>query len=307
MAKSLRAKNITRILTTGDSTARQLQLNMVKLFFPVWGCRTIKQSGDNETDRLDYFHVPTIPREILQAQLCKGLICRNWFMECYSVENNRTVNFEYIAMPRVIDIGLIIKKHPLNEHLQDASNKLEYLLKYYFPYHGFPDVWLYKTPLRHESWWSSEQEMAADLSYALQLLNLYVPKTTRLVFLSDSRECVHRFPVELRLKYKKEWNSPRNWKIHQHNQVFYHVLSEINRSVFSDINNYTFRYANNTSEHVLKPDRSSMGGSSNMYAFMDDMKLTCPMVCEFHEDAGHYKNAYYQTLNKYILESIFAD
>ena len=309
LARNLRKKNISKILTTGDSTARQFHLNMVRLLFPVWTCNVVRQAGDNETDRLAHFAVPGIPKELLHVTRCKGLICHNWYMECHLNESKTILNLEYIAMPRVVDISLTINKHHLDQDdFHEASNKLEYLLKYYFPHHGFPDIWLYKAPLRHEAWWSSERELAIDLSYVLQLLRLYVPRTTKIIFLSDSRECVHRFPVELRLNYESLWRAPRNWKIHQHNQVLYHVLSENDRLLIGDFNTNMLKHSNHTGERKINErSTSSLYDVSNMYAFLDDMKLSCPMVCDYHEDAGHYKDVYYQRLNKYILESVFSD
>ena len=98
-------------------------------------------------------------------------------------QTDRTVYIEYIATTRLLhDLDIMIKQHSWKGTGSriDASNKLEYLLKYYFPYHGFPDLWLFKIPFRDELWWSSVDSINRDIAYTIKMIGLYLPSWSRL-------------------------------------------------------------------------------------------------------------------------------
>ena len=280
--------NISRILVTGDSTARLLSTSLIGLFNDM-SCNEVRSnsikgtgSGGNVTDDKKYFLTPKIAENLFYSASERGValgdrhsVSRTF--RCTS-RTGRTVYIEYIATTRLLhDLGIMIKKHSLRETGSrfDASNKLEYLLRYYFPYRGFPDLWLFKPPFRHEVWWSSVEKIDLDIAYTIKLLGRHLPARSRLVFLTDSRECTKMLPYYISEQWKKKSALElRNGKLHLYNQLFYEAFHEL-----------SYRFP-------------------NMYAFLDDMRLSCPMVCDFNRDGGHYVKAYYTSLSRYLFESI---
>ena len=277
-------KQITRILLTGDSTARYLHPNMVRLFAG-WNCTKPRLSHRglkiyNSASEVQYFSVPKVPPEILEARTCgfNDISCYSWESMCTTAPN-LTVYIEYISMLRIVDSTLRVKRKGAPD-FTEASDKLEYILKYYLPHRGYPDIWLYKIPFRHETWWSTPKHVRVDLTYALELLALYSPKSTRLVILPDSREC----PVKLSGSIKKHWSkwsktgfkTSRNVALHNCNQILYDTF------------------------------RGLVDKFTNAYAFLDDMRLTCDMMCDFQRDAAHYTDPYYSNLFRYVIESTCA-
>ena len=279
-------KQIRRILLTGDSTARYMHPNMVRLFAG-WKCTRPRLSLDsrrrglkiyNSSSEVQYFSVPKVPPEMLHAQTCGfgGLTCYSWESMCTTAPN-LTVYIEYISVTRIVDLTLTVKKHNITAPFREASDKLEYILKYYLPHRGYPDIWLYKLPFRHEIWWSSSKHIRVDLAYALELLALYKPNSTRLVFLPDSRECSRKYSANLKKLWSKTGSkTSRNVALHNYNQIFSDAF------------------------------RGLVDKFTNTYAFLDDMRLTCDMVCAFHRDAGHYTDPYYSSISRYFIESTCA-
>ena len=285
---------------TGDSTARYMFPNLIGLFSG-WKCLEVRRSDAPVTDdvtpltkhtdgsnvtlapRIDvsrYFITPNMPNEMIQSSPLRASIEVSRQFQC--VLNKETVHIEYISMTRLIhDNGLMIVKHNISKGTLDAANKMEFLLKYYFPYHGFPDLWLFKLPFRHEAWWTPDRsKLAIDARYMMQVLGLYLPRTSRLLFLSDSRECTDKLPAHILASWsavqKETRQTTRQTTFHAYNQIFYEVFGELR-------------------------DRLP-----NLYAFLDEMRLSCSMMCDFHRDAGHYVDAYYTSISRYAMESVCA-
>ena len=66
---------------------------------------------------------------------------------------------------------------------------MEYLLRYYFPFHGFPDLWIYKPNFRHEIHVTTVAELMVDYDYLFELFNLHLPREVKMLFIGDTREC----------------------------------------------------------------------------------------------------------------------
>ena len=258
LSKCLNEKNISKIFVIGDSTARYMFTNLVALF-KNWSCTTDRWSdppGNGQEDT--YLLVPGIERNVIKRQP-QSLMEVSRTVRCRTDTTNHSVVLEYIAMRRFLDTGIMTKKHDFKTPFVDAPNKLEYLLRYYFPYHGFPDLWLFKLPFRNEIWWRTSNEMFVHVEYTLQLLRLYLPTRTKLIFLSDSRECERNIPAKIMQEWhRKSTKITRNTQLHQANQVFYKTFSELARHL------------------------------PGMYAFLDDMRLSCSMMCDFHRDGAHF-------------------
>ena len=286
LSQCLDNKNISKILMTGDSTARLMTDSLLGLFSDLMRCKEVRNNAitpdGNITDDKKYFLTPEIPDDMFYSYSDSGVtsgerpgVARTF--RCVS-QTERTVYVEYISTTRLLhDIDILIKKHSLKGTGSrfDASHKLEYLLKYYFTYHGFPDLWLFKLPFRHELWWSTEEKIHIDIAYTIKLIGLYLPSWSTLLFLADSRECTKMLPHYINETWKANTVLElRNERLHLFNQIFYEVFHTL-------------------SNHF-----------PNMYAFLDDMRLSCAMVCDFNKDGGHYTDAYYRSLSRYIFESI---
>ena len=269
-SKCLERKNISRILLTGDSTARCMFPTFMA-FFEGWKCTKIKTMQEPGGIGIGYFMVPGVPMNNIFSTFTS--VDHSWMYKCVS-EEMRIVYLEYISMTRLVDIGLLLKKQLHVPPYNEATHKLEYLLRYYLPYYGFPDLWLFKFPFRHETWTRPTSKTYIDIQYTLQQLKLYVPRTSKLIFLVDSRDCA---PQEYKEWRNKGLNVSRNYMLHFANQAFYDIFSDMTYSL------------------------------PNMYAFLDDMRLSCSMMCDHHRDGIHYTDAYYSILSRYVLESVCAD
>ena len=266
LASCLKQRKITKIVVTGDSTMRYMYGSLVGLFSN-WSCIEKKRTASGFSQQLAYLVVPGVPNEFLNFQY-RG-VDRGVITKCSL--GTFSVDLEYIAITRLIDLSITIRKHSAIGSSLDASSKLEYLLKYYFPHHGFPGLWIYRLPFRHEIMWKSTDKISVDISYMLHLFRLYLPSTTSLVFETDSRECFMREEKEQIWKNAFP-NITRNEKLHMFNQAFYGVFGAM------------------TSVPL------------NMYGFLDDMRLSCSMMCDYHRDGSHYDDQYYTELSRYVLE-----
>jgi hypothetical protein len=69
--------------------------------------------------------------------------------------HNSSIAVERIAMLHVLDgsrhIDRTINKGVFADITIYAETRLEYMLEYYFPHVGFPDVWLFTLPFHYES------------------------------------------------------------------------------------------------------------------------------------------------------------
>ena len=278
-SKVLARNNISKILLTGDSTAGCMFPNLVNSFNG-WKCIEERNSSHTE-DSGEYFLTQSVPKDLfyhsLDTAMHKGVrtdVARTY--KC-TLLNERTVYLEYISMKRLVhDTTMMIKEHDVTggKYQYTAANKLEFLLRHYFPHQGFPDIWLFKLPFRHELWWTTPSTIRIDIEHMIQLMGLHLPAQSRLVFMADSRECTDTLPAHIKENWATKSKTLRNPMLHLYNQIFYEVFSELSNRV------------------------------QNMYAFLDDMRLSCAMVCDFNKDPGHFADVYYARLSKYILESI---
>jgi len=134
---------------------------------------------------------------------------------------------EYISMLRVIDTTLLINRTAAIRYMALRGNsKMEYLLEHYFPYHGFPDIWIYKPPFRHEILASKFTQITSDYGYMFSLFNMYLPGDVDVLFVGDTRECL---PHNSSQRFRKTWNMYPNEKIHMFNQILFHLLRKNGR------------------------------------------------------------------------------
>lgn len=153
--------------------------------------------------------------------------------KCVFEKTNRVLLLEYISYLRLIDTTILSNRSLTNRlQLMKFSNKLEYLLLYYLPYHGFPDVWIYNPNFRHEIRPSNPLQILIEYSYILNLLELYIPRMVDVVFLSDTAICDTLATNSSRHSFRLKHGTSENERIHQFNQILYHVLRPFHRYEF---------------------------------------------------------------------------
>ena len=269
-------KGVKNILVTGDSNSLLLKQSILNYFqdFKFNGGQSCEVLASGDSDGA-YFAVPSVAKNLLKVKLrSRKSIC--------VLHNNYSVILERVAMLHILDGSLHIEQdeNMLNiffPRVLHAETRLEYLLKYYFPHVGFPDLWLFTLPFHHESWGNTIGKMRIDLRYMLDMMELYLPSTTTVVFVADARECPEFRPPAVADDFERFWNKTRNEQIHDLNQVLYEVLWQ-------------------RLSHV-----------KTMYGFLDADKITCPLQCSWHSDGAHMKSEWYIKMARYILESFCED
>jgi hypothetical protein len=259
---------------TGDSNSSQLKKFVDAFLKEITGVEKCEVLARSDGDPA-YFMVPGVIQEMI-----KILPQKNKRVQCALYANTSYI-LERIAMVHMLDGSLgiesdkILKGKFLNR-VYFAETRLEYILKYYFPHVGFPGIWFYYMPFHHECWGNTIQKIRADLRYIFDLMSIYVPPTTTIIFISDARECPDLRPPEVAEDFEGFWNISRNECIHNMNQVLFEVL------------------------------REKAPHSKNFYAFLDADKISCPIECTWHQDGAHMVTTFYAKMAAYMLESYCA-
>ena len=196
---------------------------------------------------------------------------------------NRTIIVERLGMYQMVESSIYVDNtfNKFADRLIHASSRLEYILRYYFPHTGFPDLWIYNVPFQHMTWSSTVQRARGDIEYLFTVLEAYLPPTTTLIFVINNRECGDPNDLEMYQGYEQTfrnfWNVSRNQRLQEMTQMFYEVVLE-------------------------RIDRFP-----NVYPFLDGVKLSCPVECLWHGDPGHMVMYWYDKMVRYILESFCAN
>ncbi|KAK2158272.1 hypothetical protein LSH36_174g09047 [Paralvinella palmiformis] len=133
-------------------------------------------------------------------------------------------------MLHFVDLTLQLSLNERNatrkEELLNANNKLEYLLKYYLPYNGFPDMWIFSPPFHHEFMYRNVANLKVDINYIINIMNLFVPIGTNIIFMADARKCNDNLPIAYHylLEDKQHFNISINEAIDQMNRWKYEPL-----------------------------------------------------------------------------------
>ncbi len=179
-------------------------------------------------------------------------VCRAYKYRCS--HGNLSVTLEYIT--RFVDSAVRLdyglgkpykRRYP---YRFGSSTMVEYLLKYYFKHWGYPDVWLVYSPIMHEILDRDLRTFAIYMEVFRQLVNLYMPATSRTTVVTPHLRCPH-LAVNLELEL--------NIKIHNMTQALF---------------------------NVLKPDL--LNPESKILGFLDLVSLYCPVMCDWHAGWSAY-------------------
>ena len=235
LSDCFQGEHISKILVTGDSNGRKLTQEMIRLFKYSTGLECRKAAFQNAENDTDYFDVPRFSNSTIVTKPCgfKLSSCGSWQYQCQNrgpsnVSYVVNVTIEYIVSLHLIDSTLQLassevavsgKKGPLS-----ADNKLEYILKYYLPHKGFPDVWIISPPFHHEKLVHNLTTMETHINRSLNLLDTYVPKKTKLIFLASIMECPERVPAGVQMKLRTVWNNTVNEILDKINRLWYELI-----------------------------------------------------------------------------------
>jgi hypothetical protein len=109
------------------------------------------------------------------------------------------------------------------------------------------------------------------------MFDIYLPRSKKVIFVADARECPELRPPEVIQDFQAFWHKTRNLALHEFNQVLFEVMWERRKE------------------------------TPNMNGFIDADKISCPLVCTWHSDGGHMVRIWYAKMARYILESLCAN
>ena len=147
----------------------------------------------------------------------------------------------------------------------------------YFQFYGVPDLWIMSAPFHHEAWKWNKNEHGQNMKTFKYLISTYLPASTKLVILPDSRECMASMPRRVFEDLSHISNYSKNVITHYMNQMLYEALE-------------TTLVANNT----------------NVYGFLDIGILACPFTCHWHSDGAHMVQLWYDHLMILIFQYLCA-
>jgi hypothetical protein len=231
-------------------------------------CVSIEE--DDKQDR-EYMSVPDVPT-VNRHRGCPHCACQRYM--CTHITNqNLKLEVEFIGMPRLWD-GKISYESDLTPavnytNYKEPSTFQEYLLWYYFPHKGFPDLWIILPPIHYNE--LSVQSAISDLQQFVSAFEERVPQSTQLVLLSHLRFCFD--PAN-------DW-APQVFNLDQ-NEV-YHALNQLIYDAFG-----------------------SLLASNRVASFLDLMNVLCPFSCNWNHGAAHYTSDFYSFLIDHVFSLMCA-
>ena len=266
-------KNSFKIVVYGDSNANQLTNQILKTLNSLKAACFLDRGevfGDSKerTRDVNYFATHDIPAEYLQGtrSIYRGGGDRAREYKCIYVSSSKgwNITVEYISATRLVDTSISMRKE-LNRSLVFSSFN-EYLFRHYYKDKGYPDALFIWVPFHHMKWFASLRKLALDVSYLDQLARIYLPTTTQIYWIPDSREC-----------HNPEWILPNGMGTNQMLYVMNRVLYE-----------------------TLRP--RLLNTSSSVYPFLDLGRIVCDVTCVWHQDGAHMTNEFYSVLGRILLQ-----
>ncbi len=273
----IRINNVTNILVSGASNGKLFAggvLKVIKKALP--DCQRVRSEENRIKEsefryNVSYFQVPAVPVSIMHGDSRGCKHCRAYQYHCS--HGNLSVNLEYISLTRFVDSAVRLN-YGLGEPYEryppfrfGSSTMVEYLLKYYFKHWGYPDIWLVYAPIIHEILDRDLRTFAIYMEVFRQLVNLYMPATSRTAIVTPHLECYTNATTNLLL----------NIKIHNMTQVLFNVLRP----------------------DLLNPDSKILG-------FLDLVSLSCPVMCDWHQVniGAHMAEEWYDKIASYMIEFV---
>ena len=234
-------------------------------------CKVVKKErmDKNNIFNIDasYFNSKHLDSSKISTDDRYCMSCKSELFQCRF--DNYTFKLEQMALNYIIDQSMIVKKPFSQEY--PAGTTQELLLRHYFR-GQMPDLLFIGVPFNHEIRFGRTlfDKGYLDLQYFSSLLDFYLPKSTKIVWVPNAR----LFPTKERLKF-----FPIQRGLTQIEQV-----NMLNVALF----------------HVIKD--KFMERDSNTFAYYDAIELTCQLE-KFTDKAGvHYLPFYYETMIRILWQ-----
>ncbi len=266
-------KNNFKIVVYGDSNVDNLKGEIIRTLTTLGAsCSKVRTEVFDDpqirTRDVNYFATRDFPAEYLQGvrSIYRGAGDRAREYKCIHVSSSKrwTIALEYISSTRLVDTSISMGK-TLDRTLMFSSFN-EYLFRHYYKDKGYPDALFIWVPFHHMKWFTSLRKTALDVRYLDQLARVYLPITTQIYWIPDTREC-----------HNPEWIAPNGMGTNQMLYVMNRVLYETLRPRFLD-------------------------ASSKVYPFLDLGRIVCDVTCAWHKDAAHMINGVYSILSRILLQ-----
>ena len=186
-------KNITNIMTMGDSNGRRYYDSLIRLVSasPFVTCEILKQEHEGKQGYsmdMVYYRIPTLNQSRIATERRGCRSCGSIQTRCTYTTPNRTTS-------------ILIEHVPLL-HFKEGSYKIiddinaengedmyfpEFIFRYYLVGH-YPNVLFLFSPFVHEKFQRSLYKVWADMTYFFDILATHLPNSTQLIVLSSAYE-----------------------------------------------------------------------------------------------------------------------
>ncbi len=263
-----------KIVVYGDSNGNNLRTALIRTLKSLGATCFLERSEKFDDPKIlrtrdvNYFATRDFPAEYLQGvrsiYRAGGDMARTY--KCVHVTSLESWNItiEYISATRLVDTSISMGKE-LNRTLMFSSFN-EYLFRHYYKDKGYPDALFIWVPLHHMKWFASLRKLALDVSYLDQLARIYLPATTQIYWIPDSREC-----------HRVDWRLPNGLRTNQ-------MLYVMNRILYV----------------TLRP--RFLNTNDSVYPFLDLGRIVCDVTCVWHKDGGHMVGGFYSVLSRIMLQ-----
>ncbi len=266
-----------KVAVIGDSTGNYLSQGIVTALENLrYTCGIIKaerplEERDRKRDPL-YFETRVLPAGHMETS---KKIFRGQQDNCftYGCSHPGTVNIsvEYISSTNIPENTLRLNSGLPKYRFVAFMTFTEYVLRHYFNDTGFPDVLIIYPPFHHTKFHSTFAKAASDIYYVHSLTQIYLPKSTPVIWIPQPQECMTLAPAHIPFLFQYDMNA--NQLVHGLNAVLYRVLRPL-----------------------------LLDARSNVYGFLELGKISCPIKCTLHKDAVHMGKRWNELLGTYLLE-----
>ena len=270
-----------KVAVIGDSTASYLSKGIVtaleKLRYTCGITKEERPFGERDKRRDPiYFQTKVLPAG--QMEVSKNLF-RGKQDKCFTIGCSHPhtvhVSVEFISSTNIPENTLRLNSGLPKYRFVAFMTFTEYVLRHYFNDTGFPDVLIIYPPFHHINFHSTFAKAAADIYYVHTLTQIYLPKSTPVIWIPQPQECMTLAPDHIPFLFQYDMNA--NQLVHGYNALLYRVLRPL----------------------LLDPQ-------SNIHGFLELGKISCPIKCMLHKDAVHMGNQWNELLGTYLLELMCA-
>ena len=267
--------NVSKILVSGDSNGNRYFQQLLSLLSAIFTCELDTTRGVEDGDKHNqYFKIPDRPY-IWRRPGCPH--CLSQTHHCLDKTSQAKTSLEFVGIVQFIDERVSLRGNgTFPPPFLEAHTFIELLTRHYLQYHGYPDLWIITSPLHHESWFQNLEQFQVNFKNFVNVLDHHLPPKTKVLILTDMRECSYRVPRQFHKKWREMWpGKGRNEIFNAMNQIIFDTLED----------------------RILRKHSRYIG-------FLDLGRILCPFSCMWHEDGGHMQPNVYKLIWDYIFQYV---